>query len=97
AAARAAAGMDYRNTFINLCLQGGGGPGGAARGAAPGAGAAGRGAAAGAGAAGRGAAGQAGAPGNQGAAAGRGRGGAAQTPDRANWYAPPFKIFDNLY
>ena len=21
----------------------------------------------------------------------------AQTPDRANWYAPPFKVFDNLY
>ena len=20
-----------------------------------------------------------------------------QTPDRANWYAPPFKVFDNLY
>ena len=34
AAARAAAGMDYRNTFINLCLPAGGGPGGAARGAA---------------------------------------------------------------
>ena len=36
---------------------------------------------------------------------GAGRGGAAagaaparpQTPDRANWYAPPFKVFDNLY
>jgi metallo-beta-lactamase class B len=27
-----------------------------------------------------------------------GRGAAApQTPDRANWYAPPFKVFDNLY
>ena len=26
--------------------------------------------------------------------AGRGRG---ATPDRANWYAPPFRIFDNLY
>ena len=23
--------------------------------------------------------------------------GAPQTPDRANWYAPPFKVFDNLY
>ena len=101
AAARAAAGMDYRNTFINLCLPAGGGPGGAARGAAPGAGAAGRGGAAGAGAGGRGAA-PANAPGGnapagQAAAAGRGRGGPAQTPDRANWYAPPFKIFDNLY
>ena len=30
-------------------------------------------------------------------AAGRGGGGAGQTPDRANWYAPPFKVFDNLY
>jgi len=29
-------------------------------------------------------------------AAGRGAG-APATPDRANWYAPPFKIFDNLY
>ena len=29
--------------------------------------------------------------------AGRGAGGAASTPDRANWYAPPFKVFDNLY
>src|SRR5512134_938675 len=33
-----------------------------------------------------------------GGAAGRGAGaGAPQTPDRANWYAPPFKVFDNLY
>ena len=23
--------------------------------------------------------------------------GAPQTPDRANWYAPPLKVFDNLY
>jgi metallo-beta-lactamase class B len=29
-------------------------------------------------------------------AGGRGAG-APQTPDRANWYAPPFKVFDNLY
>ncbi len=34
---------------------------------------------------------------------GAGRGGAArgtgapETPDRANWYAPPLKVFDNLY
>ena len=36
--------------------------------------------------------------GGAGAAARRGRGaGAPQTPDRANWYAPPFKVFDNLY
>ena len=39
----------------------------------------------------------------RGGGAGRGGGGAArgagapQTPDRANWYAPPFKVFDNLY
>ncbi|MCM3881470.1 MAG: MBL fold metallo-hydrolase [Vicinamibacterales bacterium] len=72
AAARAAAGMDFRNTFINLCLPAAGRGGG--RGAAD------------AGAAGRGA-----------GAAGRGAGGGAQTPDRANWYAAPFKVFDNLY
>jgi metallo-beta-lactamase class B len=30
-------------------------------------------------------------------AAGRGAATAPQTPDRANWYAPPFKVFDNLY
>ena len=31
-------------------------------------------------------------------AAGRGVApGAPQTPDRANWYAPPFKVFDNFY
>jgi metallo-beta-lactamase class B len=62
AAARAAAGLDFRNSFVSLCLPGGG----------PGAGAAGRGT----------------------AGAGRGSG---QPPDRANWYAPPFKVFDNLY
>ena len=63
AAARTAAGQDYRNTFINLCLAStppGGGRGGAGRGAA-------------------------------------GRGGAPATPDRAGWYASPYKIFDNLY
>jgi metallo-beta-lactamase class B len=74
ASARAAAGMDFRNSFINLCLPAGGrGPAGAA-------------------AAGR-AAGQS-AAGGAAAATARGRGG---QPDRANWYAPPFKIFDNLY
>ncbi len=57
-AARAAAGQDYRATFMNLCLP-----------SAPAAGAAGRGAAS----------------------------GLPQTPDRAIWYAPPFKVFDNLY
>src|SRR5688572_16558613 len=61
ATARAAAGQDYRATFVNLCLP-----------AAPRGGGAGRG------------------------GGGRG-GGAPQTPDRANWYAPPLKVFDNLY
>jgi metallo-beta-lactamase class B len=64
AAARTAAGLDFRNTFINLCLGStppGGGRGGAGRGAA-----------------------------------GRG-GGAPATPDRAGWYASPYKVFDNLY
>jgi metallo-beta-lactamase class B len=59
AAARAAAGQDYRATFVNLCLP-----------AAPPAGRAG------------------------------GRGAAPvvpQTPERSNWYAAPFKIFDNFY
>jgi len=60
AAARTAAGLDYRATFVNLCLPsaprgGGAGP------------------------------------------AGRGAPVAPQTPDRATWYAPPFKVFDNLY
>jgi metallo-beta-lactamase class B len=74
AAAKAAAGLDFRATFVNLCLPGGGpGPG-------------------------RGAGGRAGA----GVAAdqparGRAAGGAPQTPDRTTWYAPPFKVFDNLY
>jgi len=66
--ARAAAGMDFRNTFITLCLPTagrGGGAVGAGRAAAP--------------------------------PAGRRAGGGGQTPDRANWYAPPFKIFDNFY
>jgi len=60
AAARSAAGQDYRATFVNLCLPSaprGGGPGPAGPGApAP-----------------------------------------PPTPDRANWYAAPFKVFDNLY
>jgi metallo-beta-lactamase class B len=73
ATARTAAGQEFRNTFINLCLPSAPRGGGAGRGtAAPGAPAAGRGAAA------------------------RG-GGPQQTPDRNNWYAPPFKVFDNLY
>src|SRR5262245_16883590 len=60
AKAKAAAGQDYRGTFVNLCLP-----------SAPPAGGRGTG--------------------------GRGAGGAPQTPDRANWYAPPYKVFDNLY
>jgi metallo-beta-lactamase class B len=59
ARARAAAGQDYRATFVNLCL-----PSAPPAGRAGGAGAA-----------------QAAPP----------------TPDRANWYARPFKVFDNLY
>ena len=75
ATARAAAGQDYRATFVNLCLPAGGG----GRGAAPAPAAARR----GGGGGGRGA-----------AAAG---GGAPATPDRAGWYASPYKVFDNLY
>ena len=41
--------------------------------------------------------GGAGRAGGAGAAAGRGAASGPQTPDRANWYAPPFKVFDNLY
>ncbi len=67
AAARAAAGQDYRATFVNLCL--------------PNAPLGGRGAGAGA----------------RGPAAGRAAGGPAATPDRAGWYASPYKVFDNLY
>ena len=92
ATAKAAAGQDYRNTFVNLCLPGGGPPGGRGAGAAAPA-AAGRGGAGPAGAAAGGRGAGAGAP----AAAGRGAAGAPQTPDRATWYAPPIKVFDNLY
>ena len=59
AAAKTAAGQDYRATFVNLCVPNAPAAGGAGRGAAP--------------------------------------AGAPQTPERNNWYAPPFKIFDNLY
>jgi metallo-beta-lactamase class B len=78
ATAKAAAGLDYRGTFVNLCLPGGA-PGGGARGAgaAPVGG-------------GRGAPGAA--PAARGAAAA-----APATPDRAGWYASPYKVFDNLY
>src|SRR4029453_18577021 len=64
AAARVAAGLDYRATFVNLFLPSpprGGGAGAAGRGAPPAVTA------------------------------------TPPTPDRATWYAPPFKIFDNLY
>src|SRR5262245_48231084 len=69
AAAKTAAGQDFRGTFVNLCLPGGAAPAGT-RGAAP------------AGARGTGARGAATAP---------------ATPDRAGWYASPYKVFDNLY
>jgi len=74
ATAKAAAGQDYRGTFVNLCLPGAA-PGGGARGAG-------------------------GAPGGGGRGAAPARGAAAAapaTPDRAGWYASPYKVFDNLY
>ncbi len=70
AAARVAAGLDYRSTFVNLCFPGANPALARAGGGGP--------------AAGRG-------------TAGRGAGGAASTPDRATWYASPYKVFDNLY
>src|SRR5688572_29244153 len=76
AAARAAAGQDFRATFVNLCLPAAGRGGAGAR-------------AGGAAAPGRGAPG---AP-----AAGRAAGAPPATPDRAGWYASPYKVFDNLY
>jgi metallo-beta-lactamase class B len=84
-AAKAAAGLDYRATFVNLCFAGAN-PGLAnpavARtgGAAPPAGR--------------------GQPAGRDQAAGRGQTagrGAGTTPDRATWYASPYKVFDNLY
>jgi metallo-beta-lactamase class B len=75
AAAKAAAGLDYRATFVNLCL-----PGANPALANPATGRA-------------GGAGAAGAPGARG---GGGRG-AGATPDRAAWYASPYKVFDNFY
>jgi metallo-beta-lactamase class B len=71
-AARMAAGLDYRATFVNLCFSGAN-PGLANPAAARGGGAG--------PARGRGAAGS----------------GAAPTPDRATWYASPYKVFDNFY
>jgi metallo-beta-lactamase class B len=74
AAAKAAAGLDFRNTLVNLC------PVGASSAAA------------------RGPAGRGAAPAAAGQAArGRGPGGTPPAPDRTTWYAPPLKVFDNLY
>jgi metallo-beta-lactamase class B len=70
AAARGAAGLDYRATFVNLCFAGANPALARAGGRGP--------------AAGRG-------------TAGRGARGAASTPDRATWYASPYKVFDNFY
>jgi metallo-beta-lactamase class B len=72
-AAKTAAGLEYRATFVNLCFTGAN-PGlanpavGRAGGTTPGP--------------------------ARGQAAGRGPG---ATPDRATWYASPYKVFDNLY
>ena len=66
-AARAAAGLDYRATFVNLCFSGAN-PGLANPAVAR--------------------------AGGRGAAGGRGP---AATPDRATWYASPYKVFDNFY
>jgi metallo-beta-lactamase class B len=72
-AAKAAAGLEYRATFVNLCLPGANpalaNPAGVRAG---------------------------------GAATARGRGGpegrgSGATPDRATWYASPYKVFDNFY
>jgi len=71
-AARTAAGLEFRNTLLNLCPIG---PAPVGRGPA-----------------GPGAAAAAGQP-----ARGRAAGEAPQAPDRATWYAPPLKVFDNLY
>jgi len=78
-AARTAAGLEYRATFVNLCFSGAN-PGLANPAAARAGGAA--------------------APGARGAADGRGAGGGrgpGATPDRATWYASPYKVFDNFY
>ena len=72
-AARSAAGLEYRATFVNLCFTGAN-PGLANPAVARGGGAA--------------------PAGGRGAAGGRGP---ATTPDRATWYASPYKVFDNFY
>jgi len=92
AAAKTAAGQDYRGTFVNLCL-----PAGARGAGGAGARATGGGGARATGDAGARATGGAGARATGDAGARATGGGTAQTPDRATWYAPPFKIFDNLY
>lgn len=71
ATAKAAAGLDFRGTFINLCLPGGfpAGPGGGRAGGGRGAN----------------------------TAAGGRAAGPRPAPDRATWYASPYKVFDNLY
>jgi metallo-beta-lactamase class B len=72
-AAKAAAGLEYRATFVNLCLPGANpalsNPAGVR-------------------------AGGAGTVRGRGAPEGRGTG---ATPDRATWYASPYKVFDNFY
>jgi len=72
-AAKAAAGLEYRATFVNLCLPGANpalsNPAGVRVGGA-------------------------GTAGGRGAPEGRGTG---ATPDRATWYASPYKVFDNFY
>ena len=72
-AAKAAAGLDYRATFVNLCFPGAN-PGLANPAVAR--------------------AGSPAPPGGRAAAGGRGP---AATPDRATWYASPYKVFDNFY
>jgi metallo-beta-lactamase class B len=83
-AAKTAAGLDYRATFVNLCFPG----------ANPGLANPAIGRAGGAAGAPRGA----GAPGGAAPAGARAGGaGGGATPDRATWYASPYKVFDNLY
>ena len=72
-AAKAAAGLDYRATFVNLCFPGAN-PGLANPAVA-----------------------RAGGGGPAGGRAAAGARGPAATPDRATWYASPYKVFDNFY
>jgi len=91
ATAKAAAREDYRGTFVNLCLPGAA-PGGRGAGARGGVTAPRGGGDTGA----RGGGAETAARGGAGAAA-RGGAGTAASPDRANWYASPYKVFDNFY